>query len=101
MDSKAASRLVGLFEAAERAISEKITRVLAQTDDKKKLTIRELEQQRKAVKKILRQLLSKTKKSSEAVVDYSGPLVKDQNICEIRRIMRPTSRLHWHMLSMA
>lgn len=76
MDSKAASRLVGLFEAAERAICEKITRVLAQTDDKKKLTIRELEQQRKAVKKILRQLLSKTKKSSEAVVDeaFNGGL---------------------------
>lgn len=89
---KASARLVALYEAAERDIAARITRALAATDgDKNKLTIRALEQQHKAVKKILRQLLAKTRKPVREIVNsaFSGGLavarkeLKDAGITDI------------------
>ena len=74
---KAAARLTALYEQAERDISARLTRALAATDgDKNKLTIRALEQQHKAVKKILKQLLAKTKKPVREMVEgaFNGGL---------------------------
>ncbi|MCR5336665.1 MAG: hypothetical protein K6E42_08990 [Synergistes sp.] len=89
---KASARLVALYEAAERDIAARITKALAATDgDKNKLTIRALEQQHKAVKKILRQLLAKTRKPVREIVNsaFSGGLavarkeLKDAGITDV------------------
>lgn len=62
-------RLVELYRAAEEKISAKLMRALAQSGDKKNLTVRSLEQQHKAVKKMLKSLLKDSKAPIDELVE--------------------------------
>lgn len=68
---EAAARLVSLYRDAEKSIAKRITKTMAQTDDKNRLKIRSLEQQQKAIKKVLKQLLSGTRAPVEEMIGDS------------------------------
>lgn len=71
-----ARRLVELYRAAEREIAARLAKLLAETDDKNKRTIRAIEQEQKAVKKLLKELLSGSKETAQSLVDnaFNGGL---------------------------
>lgn len=71
-----ARRLVELYRAAEREIAARLAKLLAETDDKNKRTIRSIEQEQKAVKKLLKELLLGSKETAQSLVDnaFNGGL---------------------------
>ena len=66
-----ARRLVKLFRQAEREIAARLAQLLSETDDKKKRSIRAIEQEQKAVKKILKELLESSEKEAQLLVDHA------------------------------
>ena len=73
---EAARRLVKLFRQAERDIAARLAQLLSETDDKRKRSIRAIEQEQKAVKKILKELLESSEEEAQLLVDnaFNGGL---------------------------
>ena len=71
-----ARRLVKLFRQAEREIAARLAQLLSETDDKKKRSIRAIEQEQKTVKKILKELLESSEEEAQSPVDnaFNGGL---------------------------